>query len=68
MKLWVIALCALVACGSVQAKPMVWQPSAGHTQIPLWPGAVPDAQSLPGPEAMAPRTDSLGVCRTLPYS
>lgn len=59
MKLWVIALCALVACGSVHAKPMVWQPSAGHTQIPLWPGAVPDAQSLPGPEAMAPRTDSL---------
>lgn len=59
MKLWVIALCALVACGSVQAKSLVWQPSTGYTQIPLWPGAVPDAQPMPGPEAMAPRTDSL---------
>lgn len=32
----------------VQAK--VWQPSAGHTQIPLWPGTPPDAQPVPGPE------------------
>jgi hypothetical protein len=26
-----------------------WQPSAGHTQLPIWPGAVPDAQPA-GPE------------------
>jgi acetyl esterase/lipase len=30
-----------------------WQPSPGHTQIPIWPGAVPDAQSVPGPETHA---------------
>lgn len=29
---------------------IVWQPSPGHTQIPIWPGAVPDVQSVPGPE------------------
>jgi len=34
------------------AEPSVWQPSPGHTQIPLWPGAAPDAQSVPGPETL----------------
>ena len=59
MKLLAIALCALAACGSVHAMSMVWQPSAGHTQIPLWPGSVPDAQPMPGPETMVSRTDAL---------
>jgi acetyl esterase/lipase len=27
-----------------------WQPSPGHTQVPIWPGAVPDAQPAAGPE------------------
>ena len=59
MKPWVIALCLLAVCGSVGAKTMVWQPTAGHAQIPLWPGAVPDAQPVPGPETEAPRTERL---------
>jgi acetyl esterase/lipase len=50
MKLWTMGLCLLVACGSAHAATMVWQPTAGHTQIPIWPGAAPDAQPLPGPE------------------
>ena len=31
-----------------------WQPSPGHTQVPIWPrgGAVPDAQPPAGPEDM----------------
>ena len=29
-----------------------WQPSPGHTQVPIWPGAVPDPQPAPGPENM----------------
>ncbi len=32
------------------ATPADWQPSPGHTQIPIWPGVVPDLQSVPGPE------------------
>lgn len=59
MKLWAIALCLLAACGSVCAKRMVWQPTVGHAQIPLWPGAVPDAQPVPGPETEALRTEHL---------
>ncbi len=50
MKLWLIALCLLVVAGSIYAKTKVWQPSAGHTQIPIWPGTPPDAQPTPGSE------------------
>ena len=41
------------ACGGIaqSAEPTGWQPSPGHTQIPIWPGAVPDVQPVPGPEA-----------------
>jgi acetyl esterase/lipase len=50
MKLLAIALCLLVVCGGAYAKTVTWQPAAGHTQIPLWPGTPPDAQPVPGPE------------------
>lgn len=26
-----------------------WQPSAGHTQIPIWPGKAPDSNPIEGP-------------------
>jgi acetyl esterase/lipase len=52
MKLQSIVLCLLAACGSAHAETMDWQPSAGHTQIPIWPGAVPDLQPVPGPETV----------------
>ena len=35
---------------AVGAEPAVWQPSPAHTQIAIWPGVVPDVQSVPGPE------------------
>jgi acetyl esterase/lipase len=50
MKLRPIALCLLAACASAHAHTMDWQPSAGHTQIPIWPGVAPDASPVPGPE------------------
>ena len=50
MKLWTIAMCLLAICGSASAKTTVWQPTAGHTQIPIWPGVAPDEQPVPGPE------------------
>ena len=37
-------LCVVFAFGGVHAQTPAWQPSPGHTQIPIWPGAVPDAQ------------------------
>ena len=50
MKLWIIAACLLSMCTGAYAQTAVWQPAAGHTQIPIWPGAVPDRQPVPGPE------------------
>ena len=46
--LW--ALCVFFGTGSVRAQTSGWQPSPGHTQIPIWPGTVPDAQPVAGPE------------------
>ena len=56
---WALALCLLALCGSAHAKTTVWQPSAGHKQIALWPGAVPDAQPAPSPEIGGPVTSHL---------
>jgi acetyl esterase/lipase len=50
MKAWFFALWVGVAWGGVSAQTFVWQPSAGHTQVAIWPGAVPDARPVAGPE------------------
>jgi len=44
--------CFFIACGSLSAQTNVWQPSPGHTQLPIWPGGAPDAhaQFVRGPE------------------
>ena len=44
------ALCVGTVCGSLSAQKPVWQPSSGHTQIPIWLGAAPDPQPVKGPE------------------
>jgi len=38
-----------VAFALLAAPPPAWQPSPGHTQIPIWPGTPPDAQFGPAP-------------------
>jgi acetyl esterase/lipase len=40
------------AFGAVSAQPPVWQPSPGHAQIEIWPGAAPDAQQVARPEVV----------------
>jgi acetyl esterase/lipase len=49
MKL-LIVLCVMSAFCNLSAQMPMWQPSPGHTQMPLWPGAAPDAQPVAGPE------------------
>ena len=51
MKFSVIAVSAAIAL-CVPAFAGVWQPSAGHTQIRIWPGAAPDTKPMPGPESV----------------
>jgi acetyl esterase/lipase len=50
MKPLILILCSAFMAGVLSAQTNVWQPSPGHTQIPIWPGAVPDVQPVPGPE------------------
>jgi len=42
---------------------VAWQPSPGHTQVPIWPGVIPDARPLKGAELSATVVDSDGKPR-----
>ncbi len=44
---------------SKKSQPPVWQPSPGHTQVPIWAGAAPSALPAKGPEFFTPND---GVC------
>ena len=50
MKPLPFALCVLFGCGGLRAQTPGWQPSPGHTQVPIWPGTVPDPQPVAGSE------------------
>lgn len=58
MKPLIGALFIVFAFGGVSAQTPGWQPSPGHTQVPIWPGTVPDAVSVAGPEDTRPVNDS----------
>jgi acetyl esterase/lipase len=47
-----VLLAIYVACfmPAVLAQKFSWQPSAGHVQVPIWPGAAPDLQPSKEPE------------------
>lgn len=44
---------ALCACTNVHAT--AWEPPGGQQQLPIWPGAIPDAKAGVGPEQMTLR-------------
>jgi acetyl esterase/lipase len=50
MKPLLFALCVVFASISLNAQTPGWKPSPGHTQVPIWPGVVPDARSAEPPE------------------
>ena len=43
-----------LSCAQAQEREGIWQPPPGHTQVPIWPGAVPDALPNPKPESIGP--------------
>lgn len=47
-----LALALLASSADRAAAQSVWQPSAGHTQIPLWPGEPPNPRAGVGAEAV----------------
>jgi acetyl esterase/lipase len=50
MKRLIVALCVVSGFRCMSAQKAVWQPSPGHTQVPIWPGPVPDPQPVAGSE------------------
>jgi acetyl esterase/lipase len=57
MKAVTLALCLLFASVGLHAQTTDWQPSPGHTQIPIWPHTPPDMQKIDGPERAETATD-----------
>lgn len=51
----VVALLVAFGVHTLAAQAPVWQPSAGHSQVQIWPGAIPDAQPVKGPETVTTR-------------
>ena len=51
-RLILLAFCAVFSVSRVCAQSSGWQPSPGHIQIPIWPGAAPDPQPVSGPETV----------------
>src|SRR5450755_1887021 len=67
MKPLIVALCVVFGFGALSAQTPAWQPSQGHTQVPIWPGAGPDEQRVTGPENMATDTKELVAGRPWVY-
>jgi acetyl esterase/lipase len=42
---------AVFASCSLHSQSPAWQPSPGHTQIPIWPGAAPNPRPVAAPES-----------------
>jgi acetyl esterase/lipase len=67
MKPWYLALCGMCALSRLSAQTPGWQPSPGHTQVPIWPGAAPDAQPVSGPETST-TTEKDDIVAGKPYT
>ena len=58
---------AFLACAVGESRSFAtqaaWQPSPGRTQLPIWPGAAPDARPVEGPEVSGMVVDAAGHAR-----
>ncbi|MGH9615386.1 MAG: alpha/beta hydrolase [Acidobacteriaceae bacterium] len=62
-----IVFCVVFAFSNLTAQRRVWQPSPGHTQVAIWPGAAPDPQPVAGPGKMETDTKELVAGRPWDY-
>src|SRR2546428_5872238 len=58
-----VAVPLLFSLAGPCAAQTAWQPSPGHTQVPIWPGVVPDARPVAGPEVSGTVVDGVGSKR-----
>ncbi len=57
-RVWIVIAGVVFVAASLLAQTLAWQPSPGHTQVPIWSGAPPDAQPVAGPEVSATTSKS----------
>ena len=67
MRSFFFALLLVAGPGSLAAQSFTWQPSPGHTQMPIWPGVPPHAQQIPRTEIAGPVKDHLVAGKTWTY-
>jgi acetyl esterase/lipase len=46
----IVSLCAVLASCALDARAAAWQPSPGHTQLPIWPSSVAAGRQAAEPE------------------
>jgi acetyl esterase/lipase len=63
LRLTLLVSAVLALASPLAAADVGWQPSPGHEQIPIWPGAAPDARALDGPEVTVTVVDAAGNAR-----
>lgn len=49
----IFSFALILLIGGVPAQAETWQPPPGQVQVPIWPGAVPDAIATPKAESVA---------------
>jgi len=59
MKPLLCVLSVVLAFGGLGSQTHIWQPSAGHVQVAIWPGTPPDAQPVPGTEYVETTKDEM---------
>jgi acetyl esterase/lipase len=64
MRPLILSVCVMLAFGGLSAQTTAWQAPTGHKQVPIWPGTVPDAQPVAGPETVATVKESLVAGRS----
>jgi hypothetical protein len=62
MKTLIFVFCIVFFLSNLNAQKAVWQPSPGHMQIPIWPGAAPDARPV-APGSHGDNGQGLAGCR-----
>jgi acetyl esterase/lipase len=67
MKALILGICVVFEVGGVSAQGPVWQPSPGHVQVAIWPGAAPDARPAKGPESVETVTDAKDMVAGKPW-
>jgi acetyl esterase/lipase len=57
MKALILGICVAFGVGGLSAQTAVWQPTAGHRQVLIWPGTAPDARPAVKPESVETDTN-----------